>query len=84
MLLRWHRHVHEKVNEWETSATLRQSMKVYHFRGIGNQIVSSFVKLRVLGSIDGEEVSFSPSVTPGDIPRLVGNDHLIPWGCSIR
>ena len=43
----------------------------YHFRGIGNQIVSSFMKLRVLGSIDGKEVSFSPSVTPGDIPPLV-------------
>ena len=56
----------------------------YHFRGIGNQIVSSFMKLRVLGSIDGKEVSFSPSVTPGDIPLLVGNDHLIPWGCSIH
>ena len=26
--LRWHRHVHDKVNEWETSATLRQSMRV--------------------------------------------------------
>ena len=56
----------------------------YHFRGIGNQIVSSFMKLRVHGSIDGKEVSFSPSVTPGDIPPLVGNDHLIPWGCSIH
>ena len=52
----------------------------YHFRGIGNQIVSSFMKLSVPGSIDGKEVSFSPSVTPGDIPPLVGNDHLIPWG----
>ena len=41
----------------------------YHFRGIGNQIVSSFKKLRVLGSIDGKEVSFAPSVTPGDIFR---------------
>ena len=30
----------------------------YHFRGIGNQIVSSFMKLRVLGSIDGKKVSF--------------------------
>ena len=39
----------------------------YHFRGIGNRIVSSFMKLRVLGSIDGKEVSFTPSVTPGDI-----------------
>ena len=45
----------------------------YHFRGIGNQM-----KLRVPGSIDGKEVSFAPSVTPGDIPPLVGNDHLIP------
>ena len=44
----------------------------YHFRGIGNQIVSSFMKLRVPGSIDGRR-SFSPSVTPGDIPPLVGN-----------
>ena len=49
----------------------------YHFRGIGNQIVSSFMKLGVLGSIDGKEVSFAPSVTPGAIPPLVGNDHLI-------
>ena len=51
----------------------------YHFRRIGNQIVSSFMTLRVPGSIDGKEVSFAPSVTPGDIPPLVGNDHLIPW-----
>ena len=58
--------------------------EAYHFRGIGNQIVSSFMKLRVPGSIDGKEVSFAPSVTPGDIPPLVGNDHLIPWGCSIH
>ena len=56
----------------------------YHFRGIGNQIVSSFMKLRVPGSIDGKEVSFAPSVTPGDILPLVGNDHLIPWCCSIH
>ena len=56
----------------------------YHFRGIGNQIVSSFMKLRVPESIDGTEVSFAPRVTPGDIPPLVGNDHLIPWCCSIH
>ena len=56
----------------------------YHFRGIGTQFVSSFMKLRVPGSIDGKEVSFAPSVTPGDNPPLVGNDHLIPWGCSIH
>ena len=40
------------------------------------------MKLRVPGSIVGNEVSFSQSVTPGDIPPLVGNDHLIPCGCS--
>ena len=38
------------------------------------------MKLRVPGSIDGKEVSFAPS----DIPPLVGNDHLIPWMCSIH
>ena len=37
------------------------------------------MELRVRGSIDGKEVSFAPSVTPGDIPPLVGHDHLIPW-----
>ena len=56
----------------------------YHFRGIGNTIVTSFMKLRVLGSIDGKEVSFAPSVTQDDIPPLEGNDHLIPWGCFIH
>ena len=40
----------------------------YHFRGIRHHIDSSFMKLRVLGLIDGKEVSFSTSVTPGDIP----------------
>ena len=42
------------------------------------------MKLRVPGSIDGKEVSFAPSVTPSDIPPLVGSDHLIPCGCSIH
>ena len=56
--------------------------EIYDFRGIGNQIVSSFMKLCVPGSIDGKEVSFAPS--PGDIPPLVGHDHLIPWRCSIH
>ena len=64
--------MHEKVNEWETSATLRAIDESYHFRGIGNQIVNSFMKLRALGSIDGKEVSFAPSVTPADIPPFGG------------
>ena len=56
----------------------------YHFRGIGNPIVSSFMKLRVFWSIDGKEVSFAPSITPGDNPPLLGNDDLISWRCSIH
>ena len=31
-----------------------------------------------------EKTSFAPSVSPGDISPSVGNDHLIPWGCSIH
>ena len=42
------------------------------------------MKLRVPGSVYGKEVNFAPSVTPVDIPPLVGNDHLISWGCSIH
>ena len=30
----------------------------YHFRGIGNQIVSSFMKLGIPGSIDGKRGEF--------------------------
>ena len=71
----------ERVGDERDTEAIDES---YHFRGIGNQIVSSFMKLRVLGSIGGKEVSFAPSVTPGDIPPLVENDHLIPWGCSIH
>ena len=29
-------------------------------------------------------MSFAPSVIPGDILPFVGNDQLIPWGCSIH
>ena len=31
-----------------------------------------------------KEVIFAPSITPGDIPPLVGNDHLIAWRCFIH
>ena len=82
--LGWHRHVHEKVKRVGNKRDSEATDESYHFRGIGNQIVSSLIKLRVPGSTDGKEVSFPPSVTPGDIPALVGNDHLIPWGCSIH
>ena len=50
----------------------------YHFRGIGKSYCQFIHETSCSWSIDGKEVSFSPSVTPGDIPPLVGNDHLIP------
>ena len=28
-------------------------------------------------------MSFAPRVTPGEIPSLVGHDHLISWCCSM-
>ena len=75
------------AREWKRVGDERDTEALdesYHFRGIGNQMVSSFMKLPVPESIDGKEVSFAPSITPGDIRPLVGNDHLIPWGCSIN
>ena len=51
--------MHEKVNEWETKRDTEAIDESYHFRGIGNQIVSSFMKLRVPGSIDGKEDFFA-------------------------
>ena len=71
----------QRVGDERDAETLDER---YHFRGIGNQIVSSFMKLRVPGFIDGKEVSFAPSITQHDIPPLVRNVHLIPWGCSIH
>ena len=71
----------KRVGDKRDTEALNES---YHFRGIGNQIVSSFLKLRVPGSIDGKEVSLAPSITPGDILPLVGNDHLTLWCCSIH
>ena len=47
----------------------------YHVRGIGNQIVSSFMKLRVLGPIDGKEVSFAQASLRMIFLHWVGNDH---------
>ena len=43
----------KRVGDERDTETIDES---YHFRGIGNQIVSSFMKLRVPGSIDGKEV----------------------------
>ena len=42
------------------------------------------MKLRVPGSIDGKEVSFSPSVTPGDIPPWCCSIHLYPDECRLE
>ena len=61
--------------------TLRQSMRVIISEESEIRLSGSFTKLRVL---DRKDVSFVPRVTPGEIPLLVGNGHLIPWDCSIH
>ena len=66
------------------SETLKPSMRVIIFEESEIRSSVPFMKLRVLGSIDGKEVSFVPSVIQNDIPPMVGNDHLIPWRCSIH
>ena len=58
LLLRWHRHVHERGKRVGDKRDTEAIDESYHFRGIGNHMVSSFMKLRVPGSIDGMEVSF--------------------------
>ena len=59
--------------------------ETYHFRGIGNQIVSSFMKLRVLGSLEGKEVSFAPSVSQVTflhwLEMIIGFPGVVPSIC---
>ena len=56
----------------------------FHFRGIGEQVITSFIKLQVLGALGGRDVHHAPSVTDGSTPPLVGNHHLLPWSSSIH
>ena len=42
------------------------------------------MKLRVPGSIDGKRGKFCAKRHSRCIPPLVGDEDLIPWGCSIN
>ena len=55
----------------------------YHVRGIGEQVIASFIKLQVPGALGRQDVHHAPSITGGSTPPLVGNDHLLPWSSSI-
>ena len=52
----------------------------HHVRGIGEQAITSFIKLEV----PGQDMHYAPSNTDGSTPPLVGNDHLLPCGSSIH
>ena len=56
----------------------------YHFRGIGEKVITSFIKLQVPGALGGQDVHYAPSIADGSTPPLVGNDHLLPWRSSIH
>ena len=56
----------------------------YHVRGIGEQVVTSFIKLQVLGSLGVQDVHCAPGITDGSPPPMAGHDHLLPWGSSIH
>ena len=52
----------------------------YHFRGIGEQVITSFIKLQVPRTFGGQGVHNAPNIIDGSSPPLVGNDQLLPWG----
>ena len=54
----------------------------YHFRGIGEQVVTSFIKLQVRRALGGKDVLYAPCIS--STPPLAGNYHLVPWGSSIH
>ena len=54
------------------------------FRGIGEQAITSFIKLQVPGAFGGRDVPCEPGITDGSTPPLVGSDHLLPWNSSIH
>ena len=53
-----------------------EAVEENHFRGIGEQVITSCIKL--------QDVHYAPMITDGSTPPLVGNDHLLPWGSSIH
>ena len=56
----------------------------HHFRRIGEQVITSLIKLQVPGVLGGQIVYYAPSITSGSTPPVVGNDRLLPWCLSIH
>ena len=63
---------------------LWQAEKQHHLRGVGEQVITSFIKLQVLGARRRQDVHHAPSITDGSTPPFVGNDHLLPRCSSIH
>ena len=51
--------------------------EIYHVHGIGEQVITSFIKLQVLGALGGQDVCYAPSIT--DVTPLVGNSQVLLW-----
>ena len=48
-----------------------------HFRGRGEQVITSFVRLQVSGALGGHDARYAPHITDCSTPPLVGNDQLL-------
>ena len=78
--LRWLRLARNEVAKQEVIEKGRGRGRDVHFRGIGDQVVTSLIKLPVAGALGGQDVPYARSITGGSTPPPVGNDHLLPWG----
>ena len=55
-----------------------------YVRGIGEQVITSLMKLHMPGPLGGQDVHYAPSISDGSTPPLVGSDRLLPWRSSIH
>ena len=56
----------------------------YHFRGIQEQVITSFIRLQVPGALGGQVVHHAPSITDDRTTPLAGNDQLFPWSSTVH
>ena len=54
------------------------------FCGIGEQVITSFIKLLMPGALGGQDVHNALSITDGSTPPLVGHEFLLPWRSSVH
>ena len=55
-----------------------------HFRGIGKQVITSFIKLQVLGALGGQDVHYAPSITDVSKPSVANSQVLLWEGSSVH